>query len=206
MLVSFRIDWFDLIVVQRTVKSFLQHHSSKPSLVWHSAFYKAQLSHPYMTTGKTLSLTIQIFVSKVMSLLFSILSNFVIAFCPRNKHLLISWLQSQSLVILEPKIMKSDTISIFPPSTCHEVMGQHAMIFVFECWVLSQLFHSPLSPSRGSVVPLCFMSLEWYHLCIWGYYYFSWQSWFQLVSRYLINTYLNNEHPMMEVAQRWVSL
>ena len=181
MLVSFRIDWFDLIVVQRTVKSFLQHLSSKPSLVWHSAFYKAQLSYPYMTTGKTISLTIQIFVSKVMSLLFSILSNFVIAFCPRNKHLLISWLQSQSLVILEPKIMKSDTISIFPPSTCHEVMGQHAMIFVFECWVLSQLFNSFFSPSaKGSLVPLHFLPLNWYHLHILHSCYFSRQSWFQL--------------------------
>ena len=105
-MISFRIDWFDLIVVQRTVKSFLQHHSSKPSLVWHSAFYKAQLSHPYMTTGKTLSLTIQIFVSKVMSLLFNTLSRFVIGILPRNKRLLISWLKSPSVLILEPKRMK----------------------------------------------------------------------------------------------------
>ena len=102
-LISFRIDWFDLLAFQGTLESLLQHHSSKVSIVWHLAFFMVQLSHPYMTTGKTIALTIWTFVSKVMSLLFNTLSRFVIAFLPRSKHLLISWLQSPSTVILEPK-------------------------------------------------------------------------------------------------------
>ena len=101
-LISFRMDWLDLLAVQGTLKSPLQHHSSKASILWHSAFFIVQLSHPYMTTGKTIALTRQTFVGKVMSLLFSMLSRVVIAFLPRSKHLLISWLQSPSSVILEP--------------------------------------------------------------------------------------------------------
>ena len=123
-LISFRIDWFDLLEVQGTLTSLLQHHSSKASILWHLAFFMVQLSHPYMTTGKTIVLTRWTFISKVMSLLFNILSRFVIAFLPKSKHLLISWLQSPSSVILEPKKMKSVIVSIFSPSTCHEVMDQ----------------------------------------------------------------------------------
>ena len=102
-LISFRIDWFDLLVVQRTLKRLLQHHSSKASILWCSAFFIVQLSHPYMTTGKTIALTRRIFVGKVMSLVFNMLSRLVIAFLPRSECLLISWLQSPSAVILEPK-------------------------------------------------------------------------------------------------------
>ena len=112
-LISFRIDWFDL-AVQGTLKSLLQHHSPKASILQYSAFFMDQFSHPYMTTGKTIALTRQIFVSKVMSLPFDMLSRFVITFLPRSKRLLISWLQSSSAVILEPKKRKSDTISTFP--------------------------------------------------------------------------------------------
>ena len=130
-LISFRINWFDLLAVQGTLKSFLQHHSSKALILWHSAFFVVQLSHPYMITGKTIALTRQTFVSKVMSLLFNSLPRFVIAFLPRSKHLFISWLQSPSAVILEPKKIKSVTISSFSPSICHEVMGPDAMIFIF---------------------------------------------------------------------------
>ena len=107
MLVSFRIDWFDLLAVQGVLKSCLQHHSSKISIIWCSAFFMVQLSHPYMTTGKTTALTTRFFVSKVMSLLFSTLSRFIIVFLPRSKFLLISWLQSPSTVILETKKVKS---------------------------------------------------------------------------------------------------
>ena len=127
-LTSFRIDWFALLAVQRTLKSLLQHHSSKASILRHSAFFIAQVSHPYMTTGKNISLTIWTFVNKVMSLLFNMLSRFEIAFLPRSKHLLISWLQSPSAVILEPKKTKSVTVSFVSPSICHEVMGSNATI------------------------------------------------------------------------------
>ena len=152
-LIFFRIDWFDFLAVQETLKSLLQHHSLKASILQCSAFFMVQLSHPYMTTGKSTALIIWTFVGQMMSLLFNMLSRFVIAFLPRSKHLLISWLQSQSTVILEPKKIKSITVSTFPPSTWHEVMGPDATILVFECWVLSQLFHSPLPPSsRGSLV------------------------------------------------------
>ena len=130
-LISFRIDWFDLLEVQETLKSLLQHHSSKASVLWCSAVFMVQLSHPYMTTGKIIALAIWTFVSKVMSLLFNTLSRLVIAFLPRSKHLLISWLQSPSTVILEPKKIKSVTVSIVSPSLCHEVMGPDAMILVF---------------------------------------------------------------------------
>ena len=117
-LMSFRIDWFDLLAVQGTLKSLLQHHSSKSSVLQCSAFSVVQLSHPYMTTGKTVTLTIQTFVSKVMSLLFNTLSRLVIAFLPRSKSLLISWLKSPSAVILEPKKIKSLTVSIVSPCIC----------------------------------------------------------------------------------------
>jgi len=122
-LTSFRMDWFDLLAVQGTLKSLLQHHSSKASILWLSAFFMVQLSNPYMTTGKTIALTRQTFVGKVMSLLFNMLSRFVIAFLPRSKCLLISWLQSPSEVILEPKETKSLTVSIVSLSICREVMG-----------------------------------------------------------------------------------
>ena len=130
-LVSFSIDWFDLLAVQGTLKSLLQRKSLKASVLQHSVFFMVQLSHPYMTTGKTIALTIQNFVGQVTSLLFSILSRFVIAFLPRSKGLLISWLQSLSTVILEPKKIKSLTASTFSPSICHEMMGLDAMIFIF---------------------------------------------------------------------------
>ena len=117
--------------MQGTLKSLLQHHSSKASILQHSAFLIVQLSHPYVTTGKTIALTRRTFVGKVMSLLFNILSRLVIAFLPRSKHLLISWLQSPSAVILETKKIKSLTVSIVSPSICPEVMGPNAMIVVF---------------------------------------------------------------------------
>ena len=117
-LVSFRMDWLDLLAVQGTLKSLLQHHSSEASILWRSAFLTVQLSHPYMTTGKTITLTRQTFVGKVMSLLLNMLSRLVITFFPRSKHLLISRLQSPSAVILESKKIKSDTVS---PSISHEV-------------------------------------------------------------------------------------
>ena len=130
-LISFRIDWLDLPAVQGTLKSLLQHHSSKASVLRCSAFFTVQLSHPYMTTGKTIALTRQTFVGKVMSLLLNILSRLVIAFLPRSKHLLISWLQSSCAVILEPRKIKPVTVSTVSPSICHEVMGLDAMILVF---------------------------------------------------------------------------
>ena len=134
-LISFRMDWLDLLAVQGTLKSLLQHHSSKASILWRPAFFIVQLSHPYMTTGKTIALTRWTFVGKVMSLLFNMLSRMVITFLPRSKPLLISWLQSPSAMILEPKKMKSDTVSTVSPSISHEVMGPDAMILVF--WMLS---------------------------------------------------------------------
>ena len=123
-LISFRIDWSDLVAVQGTLKSLLQHHSSKASILWPSAFSIVQLSHPYVTTGKTIALTRWTFVGKVMSLLFNMLSRLVIAFLPMSKCLLISWLKSPSAVILEPKKIKSLIVSIVSPSICREVMGQ----------------------------------------------------------------------------------
>ena len=125
------MDWLDLLAVQGTLKSLLQHHSSKASILWHSAFFIVQLSHPYMTTGKTIALTRWTFVGKVMSLLFSMLSRLIIVFLPRSKCLLISWLQSPSAVILEPQKIKSVTISIVSPSICYEVIGPDDMILVF---------------------------------------------------------------------------
>ena len=125
------MDWLDLLAVQGTLKSLLQHHSSKASLLQCPAFLTAQLSHPYMTTGKTIALTRWTFLGKAMSLLYNMLSRLAIAFLPRSKHLLISWLQSTSAVILVPKKIKSVTISTVSPSIYHEVMGPDAMIFVF---------------------------------------------------------------------------
>jgi len=122
-LISFRMDWLDLLAVQGTLKSLLQHHNSKASILWHSAYFIVQLSHPYMTTGKPIALTRWTFVGKVMSLLFNMLSRLVIAFLIRSKCLLISWLQSPSVVILEPQNIKFLTVSIVSPSICHEVMG-----------------------------------------------------------------------------------
>ena len=152
-LISYRMDWLDLLAVQGTIKSVLQHHSSKASILWLSAFFMVQLSHPYMTTGKTIALTRWTFVSKVMSLLFNMLSRLVIAFLPRSKHRLISWLQSPSTVILEPQKIKSHCFPI-----CHEVMRPDAMILVFRMLSLSQLFRSPLLlSSGGSLILLCFL-------------------------------------------------
>ena len=128
---SFSIDWFDLLADQGTLKSLLQHHSSKASVLWCSAFFMGWLLHPYMTTGKTIALTRPTFVSKVMSLLFNMSFRFVIAFLPRSKRLLISWLQSPSAVSLEPRKIKSVSVSIVSPSICHEVMGPDTMILVF---------------------------------------------------------------------------
>ena len=148
-LISFRMDWLDFLAVQGTLKTLLQHHSSKASILRCSAFFTGQLSHPYMTTGKTIALTRRTFVGKVISLLLNMLSRLVITFLPRSKCLLISWLQSLSAVILEPRKIKSDTVSTVSPSICHEVMGPGAMILVF--WMLSfkPTFHSPpsLNPS-----------------------------------------------------------
>ena len=127
-LISFRMNWLDLLAVQGTLKS---HHSSKESIFWCSAFFIVQLSHPYVTTGKTIALTRRTFVVKVMSLLLNMLSKLVITFLPRSKCPPISWLQSPSAVILEPKKIKSDTVSTVSPSFSHEVMGPDAMIFVF---------------------------------------------------------------------------
>ena len=129
--ISFRIDWFDLLAVQGTLKSLLQHRNSKPSVLWHSAFFMIQLSHPYMTAGKTIALNAWTFVGKVMSLLFNMLPRFVIAFLPRSMHLLISWLRSPTSVILEPKKIKSVTVATFPSSICYEVMGSDVKILVF---------------------------------------------------------------------------
>ena len=130
-LFTFRMDWLDLLADQGTLKSLPQHHSSKKSILWCSAFFIVQLSHPYMTTRETIALTRRTFVGKVMSLLFNMLSRLVIVFLPSSKRLLISWLQSPSAVILEPKKIKSVTVSIISPSICHEVMGLDAMILVF---------------------------------------------------------------------------
>ena len=130
-LISFRMDWLDLLAVQGTLKSLLQHHSSKASVLWGSAFFIVQLSHPYMTTGKNIALTKRTFVGKIMSLLFSTLSRLVIIFLPRSKHLLISWLQTPYAVIGGQKKIKFATVSTIFPSICHQMMGPDAMILVF---------------------------------------------------------------------------
>ena len=144
-LISFNMDWLDLLAVQGTLKSLLQHHSSKASILRCSAFLMVQVTHPHMTTGKTTALTRWTFVGQVMSLLFNMLSRLVITFLPRSKRLLISWLKSPSAVILEPPEIKFVTDSIFSPSICHEVMGLDATILVF--WMLS--FKPTFSLSSG---------------------------------------------------------
>ena len=138
-LISSRIDWLDLLGIQGTLKSLLQQHSSKASILRCSAFFTAQLSHPYMTAGKTIALTRWTFVGKVISLLLNRLSGLVITFLPRSKRLLISWLQAPSAVILEPPKIKSDTVSTFSPSISHEMMGPDAMIFLkrWKYWTTS---------------------------------------------------------------------
>ena len=147
-LFSFRIDWFDLLSVQETLKSLLQHHSSKASILWHSAFFMIQLSHPYMTARKTIAVTVVFsltFVGKVTSLLFNTLSRFVMAFLPRSKHFLISWLQSASAVILEPRKIKSVTFPLFPHLFAMKQWDQcHDLSFFSFFNVLNQFFHSPL--------------------------------------------------------------
>ena len=153
-LISFKIDSFDLLAVQGTLKSLFQHHNSKASVLWHSAFFIIQLSHPYMATGKTIALTIWTFAGKVMSLLFNMLSRFVIAFLPRSKCFLISWLQSQSTVILEPKKIKSVTVSTFSSSICSEVKGPDAMILGF--WMLN--FKPAFSLSSYTLIKRLFSS------------------------------------------------
>ena len=130
-LISFRMEWLDLLAVQGTLKSLLQHHSSRASILQCSAFFIVQLLHPYMTTGKTVALSRWTFFGKVTSLLFHMLSKWIIAFLPRSKHLLLSWLQSPSAVILEPSKIKSATVSTVSPSIFHEVMGPDVMILVF---------------------------------------------------------------------------
>ena len=134
-LISFRMGWLYLLAVQGTLKSLLQHHGSKASILRCSGFFIVKISHPYMITGKTIALTRRIFVGKVMSLLLNMLSRLVKTFLPGSKCLLISWLQSPSSVILEPRKIKSATISTVSPSICHEVMGQNTLILVF--WMLS---------------------------------------------------------------------
>ena len=151
-----------------------QFFGTQPSLWSNSHIHTWQL--------EKLQLTRWTFVGQVMALLFNMLSRFVIAFHPRSKHLLISWLQPPSAVILKPKKIKSITVSIVSPSICHDVMGLDAMILVFWMFTFKPMFYSPLSlSSRGSLVPLHFLLLGWCHLHIWGYWYFFWQSWFQLV-------------------------
>ena len=145
-LISFRMDWLDLLAVQGPLKSFLQHHSSKASILRHSAFCIVQLSHPYMTTGKTISLTRWTFVGKVMSLLFNMLSRLVITFLPRSKRLLISWLQSPSAVILEPRKRKAAVVSTVSPSICHiKFKGRQIPVckqaLSFNCINLKSFFH-----------------------------------------------------------------
>ena len=151
-LISVRMVWLDLLAVQGTLKSLLQHHSSKASILPCSAFFIVQLSHTYMTTGKTIALTRRTFVTKVMSLLFSMLFRLVITFLPRSKCLLIAWLQSPSAASLEPPKIKSVTVSTVSPSICHEVMGPDAMILVF--WMLSfkPTFSLSWLSSRDSLV------------------------------------------------------
>ena len=148
-LISFRIHWFDLLALRRTPKS-LQHHSSKASILRHSAFFMVQLSHSYMTTGKTIALTRWIFVGKKMYLLFNVLSRLVITFLPRSKNLLISWLQSPSAVILEFKKIKSLTVSIVSPSVCHVVVGSIKPVFSLSSFTFIKRFfrYSPLSAIR----------------------------------------------------------
>ena len=168
-LISFRMDWLDLLAVQGTLKSLLQHYNLKASILWHSVFFMVQFSHPYMTTGKTIALTIQTFVDKVMSLLFNTLSRFVIAFLQRSKCLLISWLQSPSLVILESKKIKALPSSAFPPSICHEVMGPYfqgiynLVVASFKKWQLTDNVIVGKACSWKTAV-----ASSWFTMCRWS--------------------------------------
>ena len=168
-MISLKIDWFDLFAVQGNLKSLLQDHILKASILQHSAFYTVQLSQPYMTTGKTIALAIQTFVGKVISLLFNRLSRFVIAFLPRSNGLLISWLQSPSAVILELRKRKSVTASTFSPSLYHEVVGPDSMILVFlifsfmpafslSLFTLIKRFFSSFLPSAIRVVSSAYLT------------------------------------------------
>ena len=178
--------WFPLgltglisLLSRETLKSLLYHHSWKASILQHSAFFMVQPSHPYVTTEKIIALTIQTFVSQVISLLFNILSRFVIAVLPRSKFILISWLQTLSPLILEPKKVKSDTVPTLFLFICHEVIGPDAMILVF--WMLSfkpTFSHSSLTFIKRLFSSSHFLPLKWYRLHIWGCWYFSRQSWF----------------------------
>ena len=158
-LITCRMDRLDPLVVQGTLKSLLQHHSSKASILWCSAFFMVQLSHPYMTTGKIIALALWTFVGKGMSLIFNMLSRLVITFLPRSKCLLILWLQSPSAVILEPPEIKSATVSTVSLSICHEVSGTRCHdLSSLNLLFLSQLFHSSVSlSSRGFLVLLHFL-------------------------------------------------
>ena len=209
-LISFRMDWLDLLAVQGTLKSLLQHHSSKASILQCLAFLIVQLLYLYMTTGKTIALTRWAFVGKVMSLLLNMLSRLVITFLPRSNRLLTSWLQSPSAVILKPQKIKSDTVSTVSPSLCHEVMGPDAMILVF-CMLI---FKPTFSLSSFTFIKRCFrsslLSAIRCHLHIWSYWYFSWQSWFQLVlhpARHLAwhtpMAQLVKNQPMMQETWVW---
>ena len=155
------MDWLDLLAVQGTLKSLLQHHSSKASILRCSAFFTVQLSHPHMTTGKIIALTRRTFVGKVISLLFNMLSRWVMlstTFLPRSKHLLISWLQSPPTVILEPQKISLTLFPLFPHLFTKKWWDQMPWSSFSECWALSQPFHSPLSlSSRGFLVPLHFL-------------------------------------------------
>ena len=161
VLISFRIDWFDLLEAQGTLKSLLQHNSSKASILQCSAFFIVQLSHPYMTTGKTIALTRWNFVGKVMSLLFNMLSRLVIALLPRSKPLLISWLQSPSAVILEPPKIKSLTVSFVSPSICQEDIHRYTALLI-----LGYLF---LPNSLFNFIATGFYSAFKYSLIIFGF-------------------------------------
>ena len=178
-LISFRMEWLDLLTVQGTLKSLLQHHNSKATILWHSAFFRVQLSYPYMTTGKTITLIRQLFVSKVMSLLFNMLSRLVTTYLPRSKHLLISGQQSPSAVILEPQKIKSVTVA---PSIFQEVMRPDAIILVF--WMLS--IKPTFSVSSFTFIRRLFSSSSFSAIIVVSSSYlrsliFFWQSWFQLV-------------------------
>ena len=170
-LISFRMDWFDLLTVQGTLKSLLKHHNTKTSLLLCSAFFIVQLSHPYMAIGKTIALTRWSFVGKVISLLFNMLSRLVRTFLPRSKHILISWLQSPSAVILELQKIKSATVSTVYPPICHEMREPDAMIFVF--WLLS--FKPTFSLSSFTFIKRLFSSsslsaIGWYLIYFFWYY------------------------------------
>ena len=169
-LTSFRMDWLDLLTVQGTLKSLLQHHSLKVSVLWCSAFFMVQLSHPYMTTGKIIALAVWTFLSKVMCLLFNTLPRFFVAFLPRSKHLLISWLQSPSAVILEPKKVKYvhyfHLFHFYLPWS--DGTGCHNLSLFLMLSFKTAFSLSSFTFIRGLFAPLYFLPLEWYHMHIWG--------------------------------------